>query len=113
MTARVLITGAPHDVAEALRTMRAWNLTVTADPVMLASALDELRERGHQVVEDARLSRKILLELTPQDLRRLQLLDSADYSHVLAAARHVIHEHLDELIVAPACPHCAPQPSGI
>lgn len=106
MSARVLIVGAPHDVAEALRTMRGYNLTVIADPTLVASALDEVREHGHQVVEDTRMSHKILLELNPRDLRRLRLLASSDTSDVLKAARRVIHEQLDLLVVTPACVDC-------
>lgn len=108
MSARVLIVGAPHDVAEALRTMRGYNLRVVADPTLVASALDEMRAHGHQVVEDTRMAQKILLELPPRDLRRLRMLKADDESNVLAAARRAIHDELEMLVIPPACAGCAP-----
>lgn len=104
MSARVVLTGAPHDLAEALRTMRTEvPLIVTCDPTLLAAALHQVREHGHQVVEDMRLRHKVLLELNPVDHRRLGLLAAADESDVLATARRAIHAQLDELIATPRC----------
>jgi hypothetical protein len=105
---KVVLTGCPHDLAGALRSMRApAPVTIIAEPTLMASVLDELRQRGHQVTEDARLNHKILLELAPADLRRLRLLAAVDEAAVLAAARRVIHEQLDELIISPRCASCS------
>ena len=108
MSTKAIIAGAPIDVSEALRTMRpGWLLHVTGDPITLMGALDELQACGHEVTEDPRLRHKVLLELVPRDVQRLRLLESSDRSHVLGAARRVIHEHLDQLITTPACTACA------
>lgn len=104
---KVILTGDAQVLAEVLRDMRApAPLTVTAHPTHLASALDQVRERGHRVVEDLRVDRRIMLELAPRDIARLRLLKASDYSHVLASARRLIHAHLDELIMVPACDGC-------
>lgn len=111
MTTRVILEGAPSDVGEALAAIagssRAHGLTVSADPLLLSSRLEQLERAGHVVVLDTRLSRKVLLELPIFDLRRLRLLEASDHSDALAAARRALHAHLDMVVAEPACPEHA------
>lgn len=115
MKTAVLITGLPDDVDRALRAINVAggnlpSLELCLDQVLIGRAVEDLRSRGHRVVEDARMARidrMVLLELVPGDVRRLRLLEPGDYTHVMAAARRMVHQHLDAIQVAPSCRHCA------
>lgn len=107
MDGKVILTGPLPSLQLALQSMDARGATVRLDPTYFEAAAERLTERGATVVLDSRIAGTVDLELVRGDAQRLRLLQAADYAHVMAAARRAIHEHLDELIVAPPCAHCA------